>query len=276
MRINKHPTKTRRAPKKPKKQVRGECTIPPRVPDTVLEHFTLGRNEHEADAIRDYVEWQCAKDHAHVTYLEKVNTEHVFGIPYACWNVRTEKERYWVITNPTNLYSQELFPSLDYTLSFHIGLMARVQAERKGSKDDRVGDRLATAFRRWEQAAAALDKSSESEEIQAVGMRCRECLVTLVRAAATTATVPDGQEPPAQWDWQSKDEPGPGYWTGQGSLPAALPPWSSSVSSATSCCPHGWVRWFGRTWSLDANRLPSAARWVRSRWRGSWTQQHSR
>jgi hypothetical protein len=192
--------KNRRAPKQRKKTVSGECTIPPRVPDAVLDQFTLGRNEHEADEIRSYVESQCAKDNEHVTYLEKVQTEHVFGAPYACWNVRTEKERYWVITNPTCLYSQELFPSLDYTISFHIGLMARVQARRKGSKDDRVGDRLAAAFRRWEQAAEALDESSESEEVQAVGMRCRECLITFVRAAAKPAMVPHGQEPPKAAD----------------------------------------------------------------------------
>jgi hypothetical protein len=198
--MSKHPMKTQRAPKQPKKLVRGECTIPPRVPDAVLNEFTLGRNEHEADAIKAYVEWQCAKDNEHVTYLEKVQTEHVFGAPHGCWNVRTEKERYWVITNPTNLYSQELFPSLDYTLSFHIGVTARIQSRRKGTNDDRVGDRLAAAFRRWEQAAEALDQSSESEEVQAVGMRCRECLITFVRAAATPAMVPNGQEPPKAAD----------------------------------------------------------------------------
>ena len=90
----------------------GECIIPPRVPDEVLNQFTLGRNEHEATRISEYVEWQCAKDKERVTYLEKVLTEHLFGTRYDCWNVRTDKERYWVITNPTNLYSQELFPSV--------------------------------------------------------------------------------------------------------------------------------------------------------------------
>jgi uncharacterized protein with PIN domain len=115
--------------------------------------------------------------------------------------VRTDKERYWVITNPTNLYSQELFPSLDYTLSFHIGLMARVQAKRRGSKDDRVGDRLAAAFRRWEQAAEALDRAGESEDVQAVGMRCRECLIAFVRTVASPAMVPPGQERPKAADF---------------------------------------------------------------------------
>lgn len=178
-----------------------ECIIPPRVPDGVLNRFTLGRNENEAKGIAEYVEWQCAKDKEKVTYLEKILTEHVFGTGYDCWNVRTDKERYWVITNPTNLYSQELFPSVDYTLSFHIGLMARVQAERKGTKDERLGDRLAAAFRRWEQAAELLDKAQESEDMQAVGMRCRECLMAFVRSVANPNMVPSGQTPPKAGDF---------------------------------------------------------------------------
>ncbi|MGB8370858.1 MAG: hypothetical protein ACLPYZ_12720 [Limisphaerales bacterium] len=204
--------------KQEKSRFNKECTIPPRVPDVVLNRFTLGRNENEADQISSYVEWQCAKDKEHVTYLEKVMTEPVFGTRHDCWNVRTNKERYWVITNPTNLYSQELFPSLDYTLSFHIGLTVRMQAQRKGTSNDRLADRLASAFRRWEQAAEALDHSEESEEIQAVGMRCRECLVALVRSVASPAMIPKGQESPKASDFIHWSEliadavaPGPSY-----------------------------------------------------------------
>jgi predicted RNA-binding Zn-ribbon protein involved in translation (DUF1610 family) len=193
------PGKSGNKAKKPKKNK--ECIIPPRVADAALNRFTLGRNENEAERISDYVQWQCVKDKERVTYLEKVMTEPVFGTRYDCWNVRTNKERYWVITNPTNLYSQKLFPSLDYTLSFHIGLMTRVQAQRKGTSDDRLADRLASAFRRWEQAAEALDRSEESEEIQAVGMRCRECLITLARSIANPAMVPKGREIPKAGDF---------------------------------------------------------------------------
>jgi hypothetical protein len=173
------------------------CIIPPQVKDQALNQFKFDTgNEHEADRIARYVEWQCQKDAERVTYLEKLRTENVFGADYDCWNVRTDKERYWVITHPTNLYSQDLFPSLDYTLSFHIGLMARVQSQHKGASEERVGDRLAAAFRRWEQAAEALDASKESEEVQAVGMRCRECLIAFVRSVAEPDMVPTGQEPP--------------------------------------------------------------------------------
>jgi predicted RNA-binding Zn-ribbon protein involved in translation (DUF1610 family) len=178
-----------------------KCVIPPRVADAALNRFTIGRNENEADRISDYVKWQCAKDKERVTYLEKVMSEHVFSTRYDCWNVRTNRNRYWVITNPTNLYSQKLFPSLDYTLSFHIGLTTRVQAQRKGTDDDRLADRLASAFRRWEQAAEALDRSEESEEVQAVGMRCRECLITLIRSIANPAMVPKGHEIPKTGDF---------------------------------------------------------------------------
>ena len=179
----------------------GACVIPPRVSDEVLNRFTLGRNENEANRIAEYVEWQCSKTKERVTYLEKVQTEHVFGNRHDCWNVRTNKERYWIITTPTNLYSQELFPSLDYTLSFHIGVMARLQARQRGAHDDRLGDRLAAAFRRWEQAAEALEKSEESEEVQAVGMRCRECLIAFVKSISNSKMIPEGTETPKAADF---------------------------------------------------------------------------
>ena len=78
--------------------------------------------------------------------------------------------------------------------------MARVQARRKGASSERVGDRLAAAFRRWEQAAEALDASKESEEVQAVGMRCRECLIAFVRSVSDPKMVPGGQDAPKAGD----------------------------------------------------------------------------
>jgi hypothetical protein len=179
-----------------KRKVVGECLIPPRVPDEALNQFAFKRNDEEARRIADYVEWQSRKDKEHVTFLEKIQTEFVFGRAHDCWNVHTNKSQWWVITGPTNLYSQALFPSLDYTLSFHIGLMARVTAEHKGTQDDRLADRMAAAFRRWEQAAEALDQSKESEEVQAVGMRCREALLAFVRSASNPGMVPTGENIP--------------------------------------------------------------------------------
>jgi hypothetical protein len=103
--------------KKIKKQTPStdECIIPERVSDSVLNKFVLNRSEQETQTIRNYVEWQSPKEK--VTYLEKVATEHLFDRKLDAWDVHTDDERYWVITNPTNLYSQKSFPSMDYTLS---------------------------------------------------------------------------------------------------------------------------------------------------------------
>src|SRR2546427_248417 len=83
-----------------------ECVIPPPPIKHILSSYTLSNPADRKD-ISDYVEWQARGER--VQHAEKVKTEHVFDRSYDCWDVHTNKERYWVITNPTNLYSQELF-----------------------------------------------------------------------------------------------------------------------------------------------------------------------
>lgn len=191
------PKKSPASKKKSRQKIEGECLIPPRVPDEVLQHFTYKGSQEEAEYIVEYFERESRKDKEQVTFLEKIQTEHVIGIAHDCWNVHTNKgTQWWVITNPTNMYSQALFPSLDYTISFHLGLMLRLESKRTGTEDPRLGDRLAAAFRRWEQAAVALDESQESEEVQAAGMRCRETLLTFIRSVSKKEMVPAGQQVP--------------------------------------------------------------------------------
>jgi hypothetical protein len=57
-----------------------------------------------------------------------------------------------------------------------------------------------TAWRRWQQAVQALDEAEEPEDFQSVGMRCRECLVAMVRTRGLPAMVPDGTNPPKRAD----------------------------------------------------------------------------
>src|SRR3546814_4885690 len=98
------------------------------------------------------------------------------GTDYSVWDVHTNLNRWWVITNPTNLYSQVLMPSLDYTLSFHIGLMARVQARREIAGGDEILDFLSTTQRKIYQAQLAFDEADAIEDFQAVGLQCREAM----------------------------------------------------------------------------------------------------
>jgi len=79
--------------------------------------------------------------------------------------------------------------------------IVRVLAEHEPPVSEAHERRLAAAWRRWRQAADALDKADEAEEFQAVGMRCRECLLEFVRAAASDDLVPKGDEPPARGDF---------------------------------------------------------------------------
>jgi hypothetical protein len=82
-----------------------ECVIPPALPKTELSKPLFRQSEVEAQRIREYIEWQTHGEEA-VLHVEKVASERVFARDYDVWDVHTDKERWWVITNPTNLYSQ--------------------------------------------------------------------------------------------------------------------------------------------------------------------------
>jgi hypothetical protein len=154
--------------------------------------------EHERRSVSEYVELE-AGDEA-VTHAERISVEHVMGHEHAVWDVETDKNGWWVITNPTNLYLQSEYKSMDYVLSFHIGLMHRMFAQQ--ARTARTGDeeraRLLLPWRKWEQAAKDSDEADEAEEFQAVGMKCREALLALVNAAAADKMVPPDLVAPAK------------------------------------------------------------------------------
>lgn len=173
------------------------CTIPGPVPTSILNDTVIDRPEHEEKRVREYVELEADET---VTFLEKVKSERIFGRRLDAWNVHTDKNQWWVITEPTNLYSQRDFPSLDYTITFHVGLSARMASRQAKEPDDEQEDRLAAAWRRWSQAAEALEEAEEAEDFQAVGMKCRECLIAMTRSLSTQAMVHEGQVAPKAAD----------------------------------------------------------------------------
>lgn len=170
-----------------------------------IQKVALKEPEHQRQNIAEYVEWQVNKGadtEYKVIHLEMMKSEVVFGSEHIAWDVHTDEPgRWWVITGPTNLYSQKEFPSLDYTLSFHVGVMARVGARDAKRAPDAHKDRLRSAWRRWETAAEAIDFAQEAEDFQAVGMRCRETLVSIVKALQKDIGVPQGTELPKSADF---------------------------------------------------------------------------
>lgn len=157
-------------------------------------------HEQEERAIREYVLSQSPAGEI-VRSAEKVATERIGERRYEIWDVRTRRQRWWVITNPTNLYLQRDMPSMDQAFSFHLGLMERVMARQEpwGGKEEQ--DRLAGAWRRWSQASEAMDAADEAEDFQAIGMRCRESLLSFVHGVSDRAMVPAGEDPPKRSDF---------------------------------------------------------------------------
>lgn len=174
----------------------GEHTFPPGepFPPDVLGRYTLGHDSHDEAEIATYVNGQCRGNET-VQYVERVKTEYVTGERYDAWDVHTDKQRWWVLTNMTNLYSQAQFPSLDYTLSFHIGLMHRILA-----RQERVPNPFEEVYRRCDEVADLITEAVEAEEFQSAAMRLRECLITLVGAVRRRIELPTGGEFPKDAD----------------------------------------------------------------------------
>jgi hypothetical protein len=172
--------KTRNSPRRRARNPVGNCDIPPALPKEELYKLTFKQLESEVEEIRNYVEWQ-GRGKEKVLHAEKITSEMVMGREYQVWDVHTDGERWWVITNPTNLYSQRLMPSMDYTLSFHIGLMLRLAADREPKGTEAEQELLLMTNRKLVQAGVALDEAKEAEDFQTVGMHCRECLLAMIR-----------------------------------------------------------------------------------------------
>lgn len=138
--------------------------------------------EHERRDIERYLQSQSGPDFE-IEHVEKLTSEYVLGQQYDVWDAHTNEGRWWVITNPTNLYSQEQIKSMDIALSFHIGLMSRMMA-RDSQESFKRDARVHELLRRLDVASESLDRAKEVEDFQAVGMRLRELLMTLVAKIA--------------------------------------------------------------------------------------------
>jgi hypothetical protein len=171
-----------------------DCVVPSHaIPAEELGRYSVERDTHREKDIADYVESQARGES--VQHVERVKQEVVLGDVYEIWDVTTDKDRWWVVTNLTNLYSQRHFPSLDYTLSFHIGLMMRLRSRPDGVRGDDPSP-FDDVFRRQEQAKERFDVAVEAEDYQAVGMHLRECLLSLIGVVRRRVVLAETAERP--------------------------------------------------------------------------------
>jgi hypothetical protein len=149
----------------------------------------LKATEEEADSVREYFEWQAPD--LTIAFMQKVYSEAVLNTRHDVWDIHTNKDRWWVITGGTNLYSQDQFPSMDLALTFHIGLILRIPRTEEQQRDDQRLLPFGPVFDKLEAAGTAVAQAHNLADYQGVGVRCRETLLELIAAAQDAAVWTD-------------------------------------------------------------------------------------
>jgi hypothetical protein len=145
----------------------------------------LKTTEEEIEEVREYFEWQAPD--LEVTFMQKVYSEIVVNTRHDVWDIHTNKDRWWVITGGTNLYSQEQFPNMDLALTFHVGLIIRIPRTEEQQEDDLRILPFGPVFQKMEEAGSAVTQAQTLADYQAVGVRCREALLELISVAQDAA-----------------------------------------------------------------------------------------
>lgn len=152
--------------------------------------------QEERDQIALYFESQTSGDES-VVHVDRLLVERVGGQVHEVWDVHTSTDgRWWVVTEPMNLYTQDDFKSANVVLSFHIGLTARVMSRHTVPVAADPAALLPESWRRWEHAGETMTTAAEAEDFQAVGMQLRECLVGFASEVASDDLVPAGEDRP--------------------------------------------------------------------------------
>jgi hypothetical protein len=162
--------------------------------------------EHEERAIRQYVEGQNRNDEDpddpdyKVVLVQKVASRRLLGRDHEIYDVHTPTDRWWVITEMTNLYTQADFPNFDMAFTFHVGLMLRLMERDQVEIEEEKEEELTAAWRRYGAAREAMDTAREAEDFQAIGVKCRESLIAFVRQHQQAEWLPTPTSPPKAAD----------------------------------------------------------------------------
>jgi hypothetical protein len=220
---------------------------------------------HERRRIEDYLHSQSGDDFE-IEHVEKLSSEYVLGQQYDVWDAHTSDGRWWVITNPLNLYSREQIKSMDIAWSFHIGLMSRVMASRP-HPSARRGAWVLEVARRLDVAGDSLDRAREVEDFQAVGMRLRETLLTLAAKLAGLGYQTDAGAADLQQGnfkaWASVCGEAVAAGSSAQHLRALLKALSEKTWNYVAWLTH--ARSAGRNWLMPATRQPASIPVTRGR-----------
>ena len=138
-----------------------------------------------------------------VEFLQKVHSEQVINHRHDVWDVHTSEGRWWVITNPMNLYSQDMFPNMDLAVTFHVGLCIRIPRSEKPNLAGLGIEPFAECYRYLQETSDALSQAEEVADYQTIGVRCRETLLAFTAVGQLVAPWTEGSDPPKKNDFKA-------------------------------------------------------------------------
>jgi hypothetical protein len=159
----------------------------------------------------EYVEIEADEE---VVHAKQEQTFRDLGQTVNIWNVKTAKGAWWVIEGdyvPMNLYTQNAtYLSADEAYSFHMGIMWRLLTRQTGDPESILGHvsfgekRFASSKRKLEEAAKACSQAEEVEQLQSVGLMCRESLIEIGKELVIESDLPEGAEMPKLADFKNR------------------------------------------------------------------------
>jgi Zn ribbon nucleic-acid-binding protein len=145
--------------------------------------------EYRIDAEKRITSYLSSNDIVTIKYMQVEQTFHDLGVEIHVWNVRADGSKWWVVEGegvPMNLYTQdEFYFSADEAYSFHMGISQRLQARHHKEFKHIIDelpldiDGVKSISRRLNIAATNLNEISGAEDIQNIGLICRESLIEL-------------------------------------------------------------------------------------------------
>lgn len=142
--------------------------------------------EYRIDAEKRITEYLQSQNLENIKNMQVEQTFEDLGFEVNIWNIRTKNDGNWWVAEgenvPMNLYTQnEYFFSADEAYSFHLGITQRLHARHQKKNYKHVIDELPLDIdmlqsinRKLNASAIALNNINAPEDIQSIGLTCRE------------------------------------------------------------------------------------------------------
>lgn len=147
--------------------------------------------EYRIDAEERIISYLKNNDVEDLSYIQVEQTFHDLGVEIHVWNVKKDDSSWWVVEgegSPMNLYTQGAnYFSADEAYSFHMGISQRLQVSSQKEFKHIIDelpldiDRVMSISRRLNLAAKELNDVTGPEDIQSIGLTCRESLLELAK-----------------------------------------------------------------------------------------------